>query len=54
MKRAYFLCLDKNKKIYELEKNDLGTVFEFCSQQIRDNFLIQAHMQDVPKFKFDL
>lgn len=32
IKRAYFLYLNKNKKIYEIEKNDIKSIMEFCSK----------------------
>lgn len=32
LKRSYFLYLNKNKKIYEIEKNDIKSIMEFCSK----------------------
>jgi hypothetical protein len=40
LKRSYFLYLNKNKKIYEIEKNDIKTIMEFCSKQIKSNAII--------------
>jgi hypothetical protein len=32
LKRAYFMYINKTKKIIELEKGDFKTVLDFCSQ----------------------
>lgn len=44
LKRAYFLYLNKSKKIYEIEKNDIKTILEFCSKQIKNNVIIQNNI----------
>jgi len=44
LKRAYYLFMNKSKKIIELEKNDLRTVMEYCAQQIATNFIVQSHV----------
>jgi hypothetical protein len=41
LKRAYYLFINKTKKIIELDKNDIKTVMEYCSQQIKNNQIIQ-------------
>lgn len=40
LKKAYFIYINKSQQIIEIDKNDLKTVFDFCSQQIKDNRLI--------------
>mmetsp|Transcript_22925 Transcript_22925/g.35304 ORF Transcript_22925/g.35304 Transcript_22925/m.35304 type:complete len:125 (-) Transcript_22925:1281-1655(-) len=51
MKKAYFLFVNKTKKIYELDKGDLNSVLEFCSQQIKDSVQVQSHTPEGTKLK---
>jgi hypothetical protein len=44
LKRAYFLYLNKNKKIYEIDKNDIKSIMDFCSKQIKNNIIIQNNI----------
>ena len=45
LKRTYFLFLNKNKQIYELEKYDLITLFKFCSEQVRRNPIVVSNFK---------
>lgn len=38
------MFLNKTKQIIELDKNDVKTVMEFCSHQIRANYQVQANV----------
>lgn len=45
MRRAYFLYLSRTKSVIELDKSDVRTVLDYCSQQIRQNLIVQSKMQ---------
>jgi hypothetical protein len=46
LKRAYYLFIGKHKTIMEIKRHDLQTVLEFCSQQIKENQIIQGHFRE--------
>ena len=56
LKRAYFLFISRTKSIIEIQRNDMNTIIEFCSQQIKENQNIQAHFReviDIPRNDFE-
>ena len=40
LERAYYMYINKSKRIIELDKNDIKTVIEYCSQQIKANQIV--------------
>ena len=46
LKRAYYLFIGGSKQIIEIQKNDLNTILEFCSQQIKENQITQNYFRE--------